>query len=139
MPKDSGTVQSDGNYTSTSVSGARVVRYGDYLIVLNQGTSTYSAKLPTGVGLAEDLISHNTYSLGSTVLVPAGQSAIFWLDASSVIGPLGAGADIGAVGTAGSDSYAGGIYTIKRGRGRHRRNKRRLSFRRQFRQRRRDR
>ena len=112
MPKDSGTVQSDGNYTSTSISGAKVVRYGDYLIVLNSSVSSYSAKLPAGVGLAEDLMTRNTYSLGSTVLVPAGQAAIFWLAASNVIGPIGAGADIGAVGTAGSDAYAGGICTI---------------------------
>ena len=79
------------------------MRYGDYLIVLNKSTSPYSAKLPTGVGLAEDLLTRNTYALGSSVLVAAGQSAIFWLAASNVISSLNPGTDVGSVGSAGSD------------------------------------
>jgi hypothetical protein len=120
LPYNTATVQSDGNLSTTSfagssITGASVVRYGDYLIVLNKGSSSYSATLPKGVGLAEDLITGTTYSLGSTVVVAGGQSAIFWLNASSAIGPLGVsatGADIGSVGTTGSNSYSGGVYTI---------------------------
>jgi regulation of enolase protein 1 (concanavalin A-like superfamily) len=118
MPYNSSTVQGDGNYTSTNYNGAKVVRYGDYLIVLNQSTSAYSAKLPVGVGLVENLVTGNLYSMSTsttltTVSVAAGQYAIFWLAASNVISSLNPGADVGVVGTAGSDSYLNGVYTVK--------------------------
>ena len=117
MPKDAADVQSDGNFTSNSYNGAWVVRYGDYLILLNKSGSAYSAKLPNGIGWAEDLVSKSYYALGAnnTVSVAAGTYAIFWLNAGSVIGGLGtaaSGVDVGAVGIAGSDSYSGGAFTI---------------------------
>ena len=106
MPKDAADVQSDGTFTSSSYNGAWVVRYGDYLIVLNKSGSAYSAKLPNGIGWAEDLVSKSYYALGAnnTVSVAAGTYAIFWLNAGSVIGGLGtaaSGVDVGAVGIAG--------------------------------------
>jgi regulation of enolase protein 1 (concanavalin A-like superfamily) len=120
MPYNSATVQSDGNLTSTALFGASILRLGDYLIVLNQGSTAFNAKLPIGVGLVQDLVTGNLYNLSSstsqtTVSVAAGSSAVFWLAASKVYGPLGtssSGSDIGAVGMSGSNSYAGSVYTL---------------------------
>ena len=118
LPCNSATVQSDGNLSATAMFGVDVARLGNYLVVLNNSSSAYAAKLPVGVGLAEDLISHNFYPLSSnssaptTIGVAAGQAAVFWLDASSVTSSLGTGTDVGAVGTAGSDSYSNGVYTV---------------------------
>jgi hypothetical protein len=83
LPHDSTTVQADGNLSGSSLNSPYVVSYGNYLFVLNNGATAYNATLPAGYGQAEELISKNFYNLGSTVSVPAGQSAIFWLAASS--------------------------------------------------------
>jgi PKD domain len=109
LPYNSSTVQSDGNL-SGGMTQAWYVRYGDYLIVLNHSTSATNAKLPAGAGMAEDLLTHNFYKLGTTVSVAAGQAAIFWLTPPAVSG----GADIGSVGVAGSDSYTNSsrTYTV---------------------------
>ncbi|MBC7782921.1 MAG: hypothetical protein H7144_03700, partial [Burkholderiales bacterium] len=113
MPKDAANVQSDGNLTGLPLKSPKVVRYGDYLIVLNDGTSTYSAKIPAGVGQVKDLATGTLHNLGANVNVAAGQYAIFWLAASGIVSPIGnSGADIGAVGTAGANSYTNGVHTI---------------------------
>ena len=112
LPHDSYTVQADGNLSSTSLTGTTVVRYGEYLIVLNKSSSSYTTTLPVGIGLAEDLVTGNTYRLGTTVIVSAGQASIFWLDAASVIPAIGPGADIGAVGATGANTYTDNTYTV---------------------------
>jgi regulation of enolase protein 1 (concanavalin A-like superfamily) len=86
LPFDNTTVQTDGNLSSTSLLSPYAVRFGDYLIVLNNSSNvTYNAKLPVGVGQAKDLITGNYTNLGSTVPVAPGQSAIFWLAASNTL------------------------------------------------------
>ncbi|HYO10252.1 MAG TPA: hypothetical protein VER17_14890 [Tepidisphaeraceae bacterium] len=113
MPKDAANVQADGNLTGLPLKTAKVLRYGDYLIVLNDGSTAYAAKLPAGIGQAKDLATGMLHNLGANVNVAAGQYAIFWLAASNVVSPVGnSGADIGAVGTAGANGYANGIHTI---------------------------
>ena len=118
LPYDSATEQSDGDLSATAMDGCDVARLGNYLVVLNNSSSAYAVKLPVGVGLAEELISHDFYPLSTnsssptTISVAAGQAAVFWLDASSVTSSLGTGTDVGAVGTAGSDSYSNGVYTV---------------------------
>jgi autotransporter-associated beta strand protein len=93
LPYNTANEQPDGNLSGTSYFTPYVVRYGNYLVVMNNSTGAYSATLPAGYGQAEDLISKNYYNLGSTVSIAAGQSAIFWLAASSTE-PGGAGAPI---------------------------------------------
>ncbi|HEX3359168.1 MAG TPA: hypothetical protein VHS31_19470 [Tepidisphaeraceae bacterium] len=112
MPYNSATVQPDGNLTSSNLLGAKVVRYGNYLMVLNDGSSTYVASLPPGTGMVEDLISKNMYSPGTNVSVAVGQAAIFWLAAGNTIPALASGADVGAVGIPGSNSFTNSVYTI---------------------------
>jgi hypothetical protein len=87
LPHDETTVQDDGNLSGNNMSSPYVVRYGDYLIIMNNGTDDASAALPSGPGTAKDLISGKTYNLGTTVTVPANQSAIFWLKASGTDTP----------------------------------------------------
>ena len=117
MPATSAGVQSDGNLTSTADLGAKVLRYGNYLIILNDGIATYNATLPVGLGFAQDLISKNVYSLSTSgaptiVSIAAGKAAILWLKAANTLSSLGAGVDVGAVGITGADSYSAGVYTV---------------------------
>jgi hypothetical protein len=109
LPYNAATQQSDGNL-SGNMSQPWFVRYGDYLIDINHSSSSSTAKLPSGTGYAEDLLTHTFYRFGSSVSVPANSAAIFWLAAPAVTG----GGDVGAVGIAGSDSYAATtrVYTM---------------------------
>ena len=85
QPKNASTMQTDGNLTGTNYFTPFVARYGDYLFVVNNTTAlTYNAKLPAGIGQAQDLISRtNFYDLGTTIPVLPGKAAIFWLAASN--------------------------------------------------------
>lgn len=87
LPYNSAGVQSDGNFSSTNLLAPHVVRYGNYLIVLNNSSNiTYNAKLPVGAGQAQELISRtNFYVLGSTIPVAPGDAAVFWLVASNSV------------------------------------------------------
>jgi regulation of enolase protein 1 (concanavalin A-like superfamily) len=115
MPVNSATVQSDGNLSGT-YGQAWVVRYGNYLVVVNQGTSAYTATFPKGTGLVENLVGNSFYSMGTSASVAAGTYAIFWLNAPSTSGAVGnGGVDIGTVGVAGSNSYSSGTYTLSGG------------------------
>lgn len=75
MPYDGTTVQPDGNL-SGNFNSPWVVRYGDYLIVLNHSNLSDEITLPSGTGLATDLISGLTYAMGSSLSVAAGQAVI---------------------------------------------------------------
>jgi hypothetical protein len=81
MPHDSTTVQPDGNLTGTNFNSAEVVRYGNYLIVLNRSNVADTISLPMGSGMATDLLTNNTYSMGSSLIVAAGKAVI--IDLSS--------------------------------------------------------
>ena len=83
MPYSGATVQSDGNFTG-NFNGAWVVRYGQYLVVLNRGTTAYLASLPQGSGIATDLLTGNTYAMGSNISVAAGQAIIIYLGSTTV-------------------------------------------------------
>ena len=83
MPYSGATVQSDGNF-SGNFNGAWVVRYGNYLVVLNRGATAYTASLPEGAGIATDLLTGNTYAMGSNVSVAAGQAVIICLGSTTV-------------------------------------------------------
>ena len=108
MPNNPATVQPDGNLTGSTYISTYVVRYGDYLIVMNNSASTvYQAKLPPGAGQAKDLLSGNFHVLGTTVPVAPGNSAIFWLEASSTL-PGGAGAPTVALPAAASQTVVNG-------------------------------
>jgi hypothetical protein len=83
IPYSGATVQSDGNL-SGDFNHAWVVRYGPYLVVLNRGTSSYTAKLPAGTGSATDLLTGTAYAMGSTVGVAAGQAVVIYLGTTAV-------------------------------------------------------
>ena len=69
MPYNSATVQSDGNL-SGGLFQPWVVRYGQWLIAGNPTANASTVQLPAGSGLAIDLVSSNTYSMGAVVPVP---------------------------------------------------------------------
>jgi regulation of enolase protein 1 (concanavalin A-like superfamily) len=75
MPADGTSVQSDGNL-SGDFNSPWVVRFGDYLIVLNHSNVSDTIKLPPGDGNAIDLISGSSFAMGSGVIVAAGQAMI---------------------------------------------------------------
>jgi hypothetical protein len=77
MPYDGTTVQPDGNL-SGNFNGAWVVRYGNYLIVLNGSNVSDTIALPPGSGLATDIVSGLTYAMGTSVPVASGQSVILY-------------------------------------------------------------
>ncbi len=79
MPHDSTTVQPDGSLTGTSFYSAEVVRYGNYLIVLNRSNVADTISLPPGTGQAVDLLTGNTYAMGSSLIVAAGKAVIIAL------------------------------------------------------------
>ncbi|MEI8036997.1 MAG: hypothetical protein WCJ14_01280 [Verrucomicrobiota bacterium] len=79
LPHDAETVQPDGNLGGGSFNAPSVVRFGDYLVVLNNGAEPYPAKLPPGRNGVRELIAHTSHEPGSVVPVPPGKSAIFWL------------------------------------------------------------
>jgi hypothetical protein len=57
MPHDAATAQSDGNL-SGDYGQPWVLRYGNYLIILNRTDDAFDASLPPGQTSALDLISH---------------------------------------------------------------------------------
>ncbi|MEI7781507.1 MAG: immunoglobulin domain-containing protein, partial [Planctomycetota bacterium] len=83
LPHDAETVQPDGNLGGDTFNSPYVVRFGDYLVVLNNGTEPYPAKLPPGRGDIRELIARTSHEPGSVVPVPPGKTAIFWLAADA--------------------------------------------------------
>jgi autotransporter-associated beta strand protein len=75
MPHDSTSVQSDGNL-SGGINQPWVTRFGNWLVAgnPNPNTSSSTLTLPAGAGLARDVVSNNTYSMGSTITIPVGGS-----------------------------------------------------------------
>ncbi|HEX8297080.1 MAG TPA: PKD domain-containing protein [Chthoniobacteraceae bacterium] len=95
MPKDAANVQSDGNLTASVWAGAHVVRWGDYLIALNNSPGEQNVALPAGSSRVKNLIDGTSHTPGTSVAVPAGQAGIFYLAA----GPLPTGAGVPTIAT----------------------------------------
>jgi hypothetical protein len=83
MPSSGATEQSDGNL-SGNFTQAWVARYGNYLVVLNRSSQSDTVSLPLGSGNATDLLSGNTYAMGGSFSVAAGQAAIIYLGSATV-------------------------------------------------------
>jgi hypothetical protein len=83
MPSSGATEQSDGNL-SGGFAQAWVARYGKYLVVLNRSSQSDTVSLPAGSGNATDLLTGNTYAMGGSFSVPAGQAAIIYLGSAAV-------------------------------------------------------
>ena len=83
MPSSGATIQSDRNL-SGNFSQAWIARYGDYLVVLNRAATADSVNLPPGAGNATDLLTGNTFAMGGTFSVAAGQAAIIYLGSATV-------------------------------------------------------
>jgi hypothetical protein len=81
LPRGAETAQSDGNLSGSTFASPYVLSFGDYLIILNNGTEAYPAKLPVVSGEIKELLGDEYAKSGSTVSVPPGKSAIFWLAA----------------------------------------------------------
>jgi hypothetical protein len=83
LPHEPETAQPDGNMSGATFNSPYVLSFGDYLMVLNNGTNSYSAKLPNVPGAIKELLQGTACESGSTVSVPPGKSAIFWLAADA--------------------------------------------------------
>jgi hypothetical protein len=81
LPHNEETVQPDGNLSGSTFTSPYVVSFGDYLIVLNNSTEAYAAKLPDVSGGIRELLNGEYVRSRFTVQVPPGKSAIFWLKA----------------------------------------------------------
>jgi autotransporter-associated beta strand protein len=90
LPYNSATVQSDGNL-SGGPQQPWVVRFGQWLIAGNPTTSSSTLQLPAGNGTAIDLISSNTYGLGSTLTLAANQAVAVHLPLATSVQPLANG------------------------------------------------
>ena len=90
MPYNSATVQSDGNL-SGGLLQPWVVRYGQWLIAGNPTAVASTVQLPAGSGLAIDLVSSNTYSMGSVVTVPAMGAVALNMPLVTTIQPVASG------------------------------------------------
>ncbi len=83
MPASGASEQSDGNLTG-GFSQPWVVRYGNYLVVLNRSNAADTVNLPAGSGNATDLLTGSTYAMGGSLSVPAGQAVIIYLGSATV-------------------------------------------------------